>query len=68
MTEATTKNKVKKSKVARLIQMGRDKAYVTSDDILHLYPEPEEHIDSLDRAFAALFSAGIPFIDDHEDG
>jgi RNA polymerase primary sigma factor len=50
--------------VARLIELGRQKSYVTYDDILHFFPEAEQDVDQLEEAFAALMSAGIPYIED----
>jgi RNA polymerase primary sigma factor len=50
--------------VARLIDLGRKKTYVTIDDILNFFPEAERDVDQLEEAFAALLSAGIPYIDD----
>ncbi len=50
--------------IARLIEMGRQKSYVTIDDILRFFPEAERDVDQLEEAFAALISAGIPYVDD----
>ncbi len=52
------------SAIARLIELGRQKSYVTYDDILNLFPEAEQDIDQLEEAFAALMSAGIPYVED----
>jgi RNA polymerase primary sigma factor len=52
------------SPVARLIALGRQKTYVTIDDILTIFPEAERDVDKLEEAFAALLSAGIPYVDD----
>jgi len=52
------------SPIARLIELGRQKSYVTLDDILHFFPEAEQDAEQLEEAFAALLSAGIPFIED----
>jgi RNA polymerase primary sigma factor len=54
--------------VARLIELGRQKSYVTYDDILHLFPEAEQDVDQLEEAFAALMSAGIPYVEDSSIG
>ena len=55
--------------IARLIELGRQKSYVTIDDILHFFPEAEQDVEQLEEAFAALMSAGIPYIEDetHEE-
>lgn len=50
--------------IARLIEMGRQKTYVTIDDILHFFPEAEQDVEQLEEAFAALISAGIPYLED----
>lgn len=50
--------------VARLIEIGRQKSYVTIDDILNFFPEAEQDVDQLEETFAALLSAGIPYVDD----
>ena len=52
------------SVIARLITLGRQKTYVTIDDILHFYPDAEQDVEQLEEAFAALLSAGIPYIED----
>jgi len=52
------------SAIARLIELGRQKSYVTIDDILNFFPEAERDVDQLEEAFAALLSAGIPYVDD----
>jgi RNA polymerase primary sigma factor len=50
--------------IARLIDLGRQKTFVTIDDILTLFPEAEQDVDQLEEAFAALISAGIPYVDE----
>jgi RNA polymerase primary sigma factor len=50
--------------IARLIDLGRQKKYVTIDDILHFFPDAEQDVEQLEEAFAALLSAGIPFVED----
>jgi RNA polymerase primary sigma factor len=52
------------SAISRLIELGRTKSYVTIDDILHFFPEAEQDVEQLEEAFAALLSAGIPYIED----
>ena len=52
------------SAVGRLVELGRQKGYVTIDDILELFPEAEQDVDQLEEAFAALLSAEIPYIED----
>jgi RNA polymerase primary sigma factor len=52
------------SPIARLIELGRQKKYVTFDDILHFFPEAEKDIEQLEEAFSALLSAGVVFVED----
>ncbi len=50
--------------IAKLVELGRQKTYVTIDDILHLFPDAEQDVEQLEEAFSALMSAGIPYIED----
>ena len=50
--------------IARLIELGRQKGYVTIDDILSFFPEAETDVDQLEEAFAALISAGVAYVDE----
>jgi RNA polymerase primary sigma factor len=52
------------SAIARLLEIGRQKSYVTIDDILHFFPDAEQDVGQLEEAFAALMSAGIPYYED----
>lgn len=52
------------SNMARLLEFGRQKTYVTIDDILHFFPDAEQEVEQLEEAFSALLSAGIPYIED----
>src|ERR671922_2283508 len=52
------------SAIARLVELGRQKGYITLDDILHFFPEAEQDVEQLEEAFSALLSAGIPFLED----
>jgi RNA polymerase primary sigma factor len=52
------------SAIARLIELGRQKSYVTIDDVLHFFPDAEQDVEQLEEAFAALLSAGIPYMED----
>ncbi|MBI4927743.1 MAG: RNA polymerase sigma factor [Anaerolineae bacterium] len=52
------------SAIARLVELGRQKSYVTIDDILHFFPDAEQDVEQLEEAFAALISAGVPYLED----
>ena len=50
--------------LARLIDLGRQKSFVTIEDILQFFPDAEQDVDQLEEAFSALLNAGIPYVDD----
>ena len=50
--------------IASLIELGREKGYVTLDDISTILPESERSITQLEEIFAALLSANITYIED----
>ncbi len=52
------------SPIASLFRIGRKQSYVTYEDILRFVPNPERDLDYVDRIFACLMSAGIPFGED----
>ncbi len=52
------------SPIAQLIELGRQKKYVSIDDILHFLPEAEKDIEQLEEAFSALLSAGVAFVEE----
>ena len=54
------------SPISYLFQLGREKSFVTFDDILEFFPQPENDLDQLDRVFACLLCAGIPFGEDED--
>jgi len=54
------------SAISKLIELGRQKAYITIDDILRLFPEAEQDVSQLEEAFSALMAAGIPYLEDDD--
>ncbi|MBI5613398.1 RNA polymerase sigma factor RpoD [Candidatus Gottesmanbacteria bacterium] len=44
---------------ADLLREGKENGFVTQDDILALYPKPEEHIKELDKLYDALIRGGV---------
>ncbi len=49
--------------IEQLVETGRQKGFVTYDDILRFFPEAERDVDQLDEAHAALLAAGIEVVD-----
>jgi RNA polymerase primary sigma factor len=47
------------SSVADLLKDGKENGFVTQDDILYLFPKPEDHIEELDDLYNKLIRAGI---------
>ena len=54
----------KVSPIAELFRLGREKSYVTYEDILRYFPIPEKNLDELECIFGALLCAGIPYGED----
>jgi RNA polymerase primary sigma factor len=52
--------------IAALTEQGREKGFVTIDDILRYFPEAERDIDLLEEAYASLLSAGVEIFDTSE--
>ena len=67
MSKQKTIEQEKETPVAHLLQIGRDKGYVTLDDISEVYPEAEKRVDQLEEAFSALLSADIPYVESEEE-
>jgi RNA polymerase primary sigma factor len=53
--------------IDQLIELGKDRGYVTIDDILTIFPEVERDIDQLEDAYAALLAAGLRVLEEGEE-
>jgi len=51
------------SAIQQLLDVGKQKGFVTYDDILRFFPEAERDVEQLDEAHAALLAARIEVID-----
>ncbi|MBM3283857.1 RNA polymerase sigma factor RpoD [Candidatus Gottesmanbacteria bacterium] len=52
--------KMKNSKtIKQLIKQGKENGFITQDDILTIFPKPEEHLVEVDDLFTKLIKAGI---------
>ncbi len=51
----------------QLISLGRDKGYVTYDDIMAAYPDAERQLDQMEDLFAALTDANIAIVPTEEE-
>ena len=54
--------------VETLVALGRKHGYVTTADVLNLFPTAEQEVEQLEEAFAALINAEIPYIDEDVEG
>ncbi|HLF90163.1 MAG TPA: sigma-70 family RNA polymerase sigma factor [Anaerolineales bacterium] len=64
MTSAEIDEEEEYPPLTRLIELGRQKSFVTIEDILLFFPDAEQDVDRLEEAFSALLSAGVPYVDD----
>ncbi len=55
------------AELAALIAQGKQRGYVTLDELLQLVPAPEEASESIDALYSALAEAGIPVRDPSDD-
>lgn len=55
------------SPLSQLLELGRQKTYVTIDDLLRFFPEAEQDVEQLDDALSALQSNGIQYVEDGAD-
>jgi RNA polymerase primary sigma factor len=53
--------------IEQLIELGKDRGFVTLDDILTIFPEVERDLDQLEDAYAALLAAGLNILEDSEE-
>lgn len=57
--EATLQFSSPEETLAYLLKLGREKGFVSYDDVLKVMPEVENNIDQLEDIFASLFDQGI---------
>ena len=53
--------------IEQLIELGKDRGYITIDDILGALPEVEQDLDQLEEMYALLLAAGISVLDESVD-
>ena len=53
--------------IAQLVELGKERGYVTIDEILKVFPEVERDMDQLEDTYAALLSAGLSVLDGKVD-
>ena len=65
--EALMEDVVTSAAEEQLLTIGRERGYVTYDEVLEAFPEAETNIDQLDEIFAALTENGIELGDAPEE-
>ncbi len=50
----------------KLIKRGRDQGFITQDDILAIFPKPEEHIEEIDELYYKLLDENVDVFDTTE--
>ena len=50
--------------IDQLIELGKDRGYITLDDILAAFPEAEQDLDQLEEMYATLLAAGVNVVDE----
>ena len=53
--------------IAQLVELGKERGFVTIDEILKVFPEVERDMDQLEDTYAALLSAGLSVLDGSVD-
>jgi RNA polymerase primary sigma factor len=53
--------------IDHLIEVGKEKGFVTIDDILQHFPDAEKDVEQLDEVYEALLAAGINYSDDVDE-
>ncbi|HLE03616.1 MAG TPA: RNA polymerase sigma factor [Anaerolineales bacterium] len=51
-----------------LLEQGKERGFVTIDEILAVFPEAERDLDQLEEVYSSLLAAGIAYLDDVSDG
>jgi len=62
-SEAPVEQEMENPHIEQLIEQGKERGYVTLDEILSVFPEAERDLDQLDDTYAALIGAGLNVLD-----
>jgi RNA polymerase primary sigma factor len=60
---ALARKVVTRSMVTSLIEKGKGQGYLLPEDIFAAFPNPEDHVDSLDDLYSTLVAEGIDVVD-----
>lgn len=65
-TKAEVKEEVKESAFGELISRGKQRGFVTEDEIIHILPDVETDLDALERLYGELEEAGVRVVNSDE--
>lgn len=54
-----TKSKTLDEQVKKLVREGKDNGFITQEQILAIFPKPEDHITQIDELYAQLIKSGV---------
>src|SRR5258706_13428062 len=60
---STSTKKAFQQTIDELVKRGKSQGYLTQEDILAAFVEPEEHLETLDAFYNKIFSMGIDVFD-----
>jgi len=62
--ESDAPSSVSHPEVRKLLELGKERGYVTTEEILQALPRPENELGQLDEIYAELFEAGVEVLDE----
>lgn len=65
-TKTEVKEEVKESAFGELISRGKQRGFVTEDEIIHILPDVETDLDALERLYGELEEAGVRVVNSDE--
>lgn len=64
LVEETPAAEEESTAITHLVELGKERGFVTIDDVLRFFPEAEQDVEQLDEVYEALLSAGVDYMDD----
>src|SRR5205814_1598818 len=68
MGENNAPSRLRSRETQTLVEQGRARGFVTSDDILQMVPNPEERLDQVEDMLDELREARVPVVDEAAGG
>src|SRR5262249_44279397 len=64
MGEKIQPSRLRQRETDSLVERGKSQGYVTSDDVLQVVPQPENHLEQVEDMLDVLRGEGVPVVDD----